>query len=507
MASPASKDTELIRSPAVSTSVPTPVVTPRWFVPALLVLAVIATTLARWSTLQLPLERDEGAYATMASLWLDGALPYRDAFDHKPPLVYVLYMPPLLAGGDPTIAIRAWAALLFLLQLPLVYGLGRTLWNPLAAALATLIYAIIGSAFRLQGVVFNTEQALMLPALTALSLLVRAIADPRLRWRVGYGVCLGLVALIKPTIVPFLLALPFIASRSPLEVLRDMSAAVAGMVLPWVPVVVVWGSLGAWSDLVNALVTYNRLYAAESLRTWQVGAVVDVVAPLGASLVVAVGGVALAGWRTTRARQRSALVGWTLAGLAAAVLSLRGYIHYYYPALSGLALLAAPTIARLLERRDGKPLWNRLAAALLVAVLLVPFGRDMLVVARLNPTAQAARLYGEDGTRLFAAAPAVGRYVRSVTAPDQPIFVWASEPEIYLFADRRPASRLIYSYPLYLVPATNAALAAELREHPPGAVVLYRGLRPALLIALAEQHGLRMVEQIGGYDIWAIPPP
>jgi len=36
-----------------------------------------------------PFEKDEGTYATVARGLLDGQLPYRDLFDHKPPLVYV----------------------------------------------------------------------------------------------------------------------------------------------------------------------------------------------------------------------------------------------------------------------------------------------------------------------------------------------------------------------------------------------------------------------------------
>jgi 4-amino-4-deoxy-L-arabinose transferase-like glycosyltransferase len=479
----------------------------RWLVPALLVCAFVATLAMRVPALRLPLERDEGAYATVAALWMAGELPYRDTFDHKPPLMYLLYMPPLVIGGPDAIAIRVWASLLFGLQLPVVYRVGRIVWTPGTAAFAVLIYAIVGSAFALQGAVFNTEQALMLPALVGLWALLRGIENRRRRWPVLYGLCLGLVSLIKPTVVPLLVPLVLLLRAGGVGgILRNTGVMLGGVVLPWLPVVVVWGVSGAWRDLVFALVTYNRLYAAESARGWDIGAVVNVVAPLGALLIYAVGGAALAGWRATPERQRLALALWTLACLAAAVLSLRGYIHYYYPALPGLALLAAPVIARLVVRRQGRmQTWGVAAALLLAGVLLLPWVRDAAQVSRLDAAAQATRLYGDDGTHYFAAAPAVAAYVASITSPEQPIFVWASEPQVYLFAERRPSSRYIYSYPFDLVPELRTRLVADLQRQPPAVVVLYHGLEPPEWMALARQRGMHLDREIGGFDIWIAP--
>src|SRR5690348_4867189 len=83
-------------------------------------LAMTVAVLMRLPALRLPLERDEGAYAYIANLWLHGGLPYRDVFDHKPPLLYLLYMPPVLAGVSLPLGLRLWAAFLFLIELPLI---------------------------------------------------------------------------------------------------------------------------------------------------------------------------------------------------------------------------------------------------------------------------------------------------------------------------------------------------------------------------------------------------
>ncbi|MCI0839710.1 MAG: hypothetical protein J4O00_08795, partial [Chloroflexi bacterium] len=38
-----------------------------------------------------PFMRDEGFYAAVAQQMLDGGIPYRDAFDNKPPMIFVWY--------------------------------------------------------------------------------------------------------------------------------------------------------------------------------------------------------------------------------------------------------------------------------------------------------------------------------------------------------------------------------------------------------------------------------
>jgi hypothetical protein len=53
-----------------------------------------------------PLDRDEGAYALIAQQWSRGAMPYRDYFDHKPPVVYVAYRADGGTGCSPQSAAR-----------------------------------------------------------------------------------------------------------------------------------------------------------------------------------------------------------------------------------------------------------------------------------------------------------------------------------------------------------------------------------------------------------------
>ena len=63
-----------------------------------LLVAALACVL-RAPVAALPFERDEGEYAYIAQRWLAGDVPYRDAFDQKPPGVFLFYAAAFAVGG------------------------------------------------------------------------------------------------------------------------------------------------------------------------------------------------------------------------------------------------------------------------------------------------------------------------------------------------------------------------------------------------------------------------
>jgi len=54
------------------------------------ILIIACVLLLRLPAIHVPIERDEGAYALIGS-YLFSKLPYVDYFDHKPPVVYLIY--------------------------------------------------------------------------------------------------------------------------------------------------------------------------------------------------------------------------------------------------------------------------------------------------------------------------------------------------------------------------------------------------------------------------------
>lgn len=483
----------------------------------LLSAVLVLVVLLRLPGFVLPLERDEGAYAYVAWDWLHGGLPYRDAFDHKPPLIYVLYMPALLISQPLTAwMLRLWSTVLFLIAVGLVYLIGRHVWRRPTALLAALLFGCAGSAFGLQGLILNTDQALVLPALLMLWSAIRLGEAEQRRFAVVAGAALAATMLIKPVavvLVPCLMLSVVTISRGEARRLFAMGAAVAlGATLVALPVAGYFALRGGWHDLVFAVWTYNLLYAQESQDRWQLGALVDMFAPFVPLLLVALGGVALLSDRMalaqpTRARRSGWLVvAWTMALFVAALGSLRPFVHYYYPLLPGLALLAAPCLRWLWTRNSATSAAQRSiygAATLgLAALLLGPFIIQNLRLIGTSAEQQTERLYGDIGKFYFAPAPQVAAYIRAQTQPDDYVYVFAAEPELYLFAERRSSSRYIYDYPFEHVPGARAELLRDLAARPPSMIVTYYGVRPDGFFETVRAQNLSKQAEIGGYEIF-----
>lgn len=87
---------------------------------------VCAALLAAWLTVLafiLPYDPDEAIYKIIATGIVHGKWPYHDLFDHKPPLIYLWYLP---AGLGASIEFeRVLAALLVAATVPLVAVLAR----------------------------------------------------------------------------------------------------------------------------------------------------------------------------------------------------------------------------------------------------------------------------------------------------------------------------------------------------------------------------------------------
>jgi hypothetical protein len=317
--------------------------------------------------------------------------------------------------------------------------------------------------------------------------------------------------LVKPVAV---VLLPLVLLGSSFQVralLRVTLGAVVGGLIVALPLVAYFWIRDGLNDFVFAVYTYNRLYAVEARTGWSLGALVDMFPPFVAPLLVSIGGIALlisgAKPSVLVSRHNGWLVAaWAIALLVAAVGSLRAFVHYYYPILPFLALLAAPNIVWLRMHADGRTKAERSAsqaAPLLLAALLVgPFAWQNLRLIGTSPLQQAVRLYGDAGRHFFAPAADVAAFVRSQTTPDNHIYVFAAEPQIYLLSERRAASRYIYDYPLTLVPTAAAELREELQVNPPSLFITYSGMHPNMFSNDARFQTASFVTRIGGYDIF-----
>src|SRR5437899_6218477 len=164
--------------------------------PAVLVAVCALPILLYLPLLHEPLARDEGFYAAVGQRILHGDLPYRDAFDNKPPLVFGWYALSFLIFGQHVWAPRLVAAVLQSATTLLVYVQGRLLFSGREALLAALAFALSIGVARFQTNA-NTEYFMLLPLVAGLVTFTLGHQTGRLRWFLLSGVLNGIAIMTK----------------------------------------------------------------------------------------------------------------------------------------------------------------------------------------------------------------------------------------------------------------------------------------------------------------------
>lgn len=435
----------------------------RGFWLALLAIAFVAIAL-RAPVVDLPFERDEGEYAYIAWRWLAGDVPYRDAFDQKPPGIFAFYAAAFAAGGESPAAVR-WASQLWLLgALASVAVLGARLANPAAGLAAAVMGVALTSDPSWLGNAVNTEQVAALPLALGGWLAWTAGAARWASVRAGLlGSCAGLALLLKPVTAPIVLfeiATALVRSRARVAASFGIAIGVAipnGTALGW------FAAHGALAALFDAVVWNNLAYAgATPLAQYPVYFAAQfrpTLAPLGPIYVAAL--LAPLGLRTQTIG--AGRLGWIVAWLGASLLAVSagGYFrqHYFVLAMPPLALLAGIGMDALVRTLFGARVFARLAVPLAAAALLgwsVALGWWYY-----GPATSASKLHRIYGSNPFPEAPALGAWLAARAADDDRIFIYGSEPQLLFYARRPSASRYIFVYPMMMPLPASAARQQE----------------------------------------------
>jgi len=439
----------------------------RWAVLAIL-LVVLSLGQRLPSFVDVPLDRDEGAYAFIAQQWSRGAALYRDYFDHKPPPVYMAYRLGFAGGGERLAAVRVLFASAAAATALACAVAGWLLHGQAAcAALTALAACVFLNSPLVQGETANTETLMVLASAWGACALLHGLRARRTRCVVVAGVCCGTAALAKP--VAALETLFFAGwlvtqSARPLPQLLRFAGGVLVPFVAWGSYAVTQGTLAASFD---AVVLYNVRYAGgATVPLWaRVAAIpIDHGLPL-ALLWAGVAGCTLTALRAD-SRPPNFALGWTIAALAGTLAGGRIYDHYYQALVPPMAVALGVSIAAVTHRAPGR-------AALGATVVAVTLGLWPPVAAswRFATT-------GAGGDRVDWQLP-LATVLRQLTNPTETILVWGAEPYLYFAAERRPVSRFIYTYPLLgdteqTRRARHELFAAVERQGPAAIVVVKR---------------------------------
>lgn len=460
-----------------------------------------------------PAGADQGLYAYVGQRILDGGLPYRDAWDQKPPAIHFTYAAmyaiwpsqSVVPATDLAVAV-ANAALLALLGRRVLPGSG-------AGETAALLFLFFGNpAFqRLGGVRVRAQCEVFIALLVtgAFLLLWRAARSGGAVSRLAIalaGLCLGAAATFKynaavyaaPAAVALVLWPRSVAERSDtlLRRARFVVPLLAGFAMPFGALLAVFAAGGALDDLVQATIDYNLRYSGETyggaaavlsyLVTFPIAhARVDTLWWMGGLGCV----VLLIG---SRHRREFVIVPlWVAAACASiAINGSRGLPQYFVQAGPPLALAAGSMVAWWWGRSS---LFVRGALLAVLAVGAwrvtdVPKGVDYTwhdvryLAGRLTRADYLDRFGARASDDKFSALAVeeLSQYLRRHSDPQDTVLVFGFSQGALVEAPRVSASRFFWSRPVIVGFNEGvrgygvAGLLADLQRSRPRVVVLQR---------------------------------
>lgn len=407
--------------------------------------AILILTLAlRLSFIHVPLDRDEGTYAVIGQEILNGAIPYRDAIEIKPPGIFYIFAT-IMAFGDTVEHIRICTAIYTLLTVIAAYLLARSLGGVRAGLIAALLCGIFTSGPIVEGIGSNTEVFMLLPILTGALFFFAGIDSGRRFHFIMSGFCFALAVFVKTVAAPvYLLAFLFIPfARRPfrgwLITMADMVSFAASAILLVAALYVYLKLNGAWSDCIHWTITFNKSFGRTTLEEFSGRLTSRGVNTAKEFLLLWVVALPTIYWQL---RKRMTVKTWFMAGLVFATfigvcMPGKFWPHYLLPMVPPLAVISGVGVAQLMYCR-GIVLVAGMSA---VVALFIPTILTDYPYFVASPEEVSRMKYS--GNDVFVRAAQVARYVKERTRTDDYIFQWGYEPEIYVIAGRRPPNRFI----------------------------------------------------------------
>lgn len=414
--------------------------------------------LIRLNTVSIPLDRDEGVFGYVGQVILNNGLPYRDLFDHKPPVVFylnalaLLFVPPTATGIHTFLHVYNFLTLIVLFFLAKTYTESYTvgLW-------VAFTYAVFSSSPAIQGFTASTEMFLLLPISISLLCGVLAVQRRSILFSLVSGICGALAFFTKQTagFILVFICLYLIASQVSSSLTKKTSKKTAiAILLSWgagcilVPLLLAayYYYHNVFDEFLYWSFTHNLIYC-KRISVWQT---LSRVYSLGLKimkgnfLIIAMG-LAVSLFACFRRNPKgSFMLGFLLCSFLATVPG-PVYLHYFAQIAPAVSLAAGWALALCLSTIRKRRL--RGSAALLAAAYLVavPIWAHSGYYYKQSPIEFSRSFFGSNP---FPESEDLAEFLAQRTSKEDTIFIIGSEAQIFLLSQRQSSSSFAYIYPL-----------------------------------------------------------
>ncbi len=444
-------------------------------------LAVVCWLVVAFASLQILLfsfGRDQGIYGLVADVMLKGGMPYRDAWDFKPPGIFLVYGLAQGLFGKSMLSIRLLEVIGLVAT---VFGFQRLAQVFFDKPKAGLVCGAVAALVHAELEFWHTGQPETFGGyLTVAALVVATLELPQnRRWLVpfGTGALFALCALLKPPLGGGILVCgAYLVSREQAHAAKLPRLVRTGLLIGAgfaTPILLVFAWIAArgawpafWWTFREFVPGYTKLNWAEAhASAWLYYALEE--AFLKFSALSAFGFIAAIAMSPLHAREREGIylvLGIIAIQVTGIVMQGKFFPYHYAATLLMIAFMAGLGLYKLYRRclLSGPGSMLALAAFVVVAIDMRDGARDLpqgfwdrtkmrtAFLLRRAPFQSRVELdrelsyvadYNLDADRQVALD------VRSRTGSNDSLFIWGFEPSIYFLAERPLASRWTYDVP------------------------------------------------------------
>ncbi len=434
--------------------------------------------IALWSQ---PLTRDEGAYAYVALGLLRGRVPYLDVWDHKPPGVYFIYALVFFLWGKSVHALHLLAALCIAVAVLLVYLIGQEIFGDRPARVGAILFA--ASLLTTDGTGINTELFMVVCILVSILVCLQPLRHKNSLVKRSVSCLLGggffgFAAITKQVAAGDLAGFAvfwgvytFVRRRRSHTRMNWLVALfMVGLMIPAIAVFAFFWHYHGVHEMWFDTFVYNSLYARISFRARFINGFFATLGMISKNPLLWIGafGATLMILFDTKARisYKAMPVFWWVGGFIGLSLPGRFFEHYYIQILAPMALLSGYVLhvaSEKVKRCNCRSLWTRIAVLLFVWVSL-------------NWLGQYLTYYRDSYHSLERSQVRVANFVREHTNPEETVFIWGAEPQIYFVSGRYCASRYINFYPFvrqfYTLTGADRLLIQDLETNKPALILI-----------------------------------
>jgi len=426
----------------------------------LVAIAIVFVGAIRIRLLNIPLERDEGEFAYMGQLMLQGIPPYKLAYNMKLPGIYMAYALVLGIFGQSIAAVHIGLLIANSIAVVLLFLIAKRLFDPLTSAIAAGVFAFLSVGAPVLGTSGHATQYVLPFALGGILMLLKGIESGKPMSFVWSGLLLGIGVLMKQHAALFVVfaALYLIWGQSRAKparwgrILGNTGIIVGSAVVPFL-LTCLWLYLaGVFRNFWFWTFTYAREYVSEVPYRYAIAIFASSCGPIvGAAVWIwTIAGIGLTAiiWSAKARSKWAFILGFTVFSFLAICPGFFFRSQYwvlFLPAVGLLTGVAVGSATELLTKsRSGRAL--EIAPIMILAVaMLLAISEQSTFLFHATPYQACRMMYTANP---FPESILISKYIREHSKKDDLVAVLGSEPQVYFYALRHSATGYIYMYGL-----------------------------------------------------------